>query len=94
METEVISSSEDCEKTTRNDTAQMPTSIKIPMTNSEDKRRRRRRNTSALVWNNVDHSCHSWFGSNRLHFGLPGTADLEQPYSVVRGFVNGLFETV
>jgi hypothetical protein len=38
---------------------QMPTSIKISMTYSEDKKRRRGRNNSALVWNNVDHSCHS-----------------------------------
>jgi hypothetical protein len=28
---------------------------------SENKRRRRRRNTSALVWINVDHLCHSWY---------------------------------
>jgi hypothetical protein len=64
METEGVSSSVDCgkinmkrysifESLTR---TQMPTSIKIPMAYSEDKKRRRGRNTSALVWNNVDHS--------------------------------------
>jgi hypothetical protein len=68
----------------------------IPMTNSENKRRRRGRTTSALVWNNVGHSYHSWFPPDGLigreaknllkQIALRLTAEWEQPYSVVRGY--------
>jgi hypothetical protein len=70
MKTEVISSSEDCGKTNMKrwsifeslTRTRLPISIKIPSKISETRNRRRGRNTSALVWNNVDHSCHySWF---------------------------------
>jgi hypothetical protein len=46
--------------------------------------------SALVVWNNVDHSCHSWFPQMLKQTALRLTAKWEQPYSrsVVREFVN------